>query len=254
MIATSYSPVERQEVKEFFLTFKDSDQSEDQEALNLALRRVMPSLKKYISRWIKSAELLNIIPKRKYKADDFLDDLYIYLYDHLTEVLTQDFDTWLFMKVDNMIEEAEVEEEFNRFFYEDIQTFTHQEWDEMEENYFADGRGKLLMEEDFNDGTVSKNDYILKEVFIDRGEDAFIEKLSKKLSKKQLNRHINTVIIHMPSKIRLVYELYQAYSFVPSEIAKIRQISLIQVENYIAKAKNLIRVSLEKRYTEYKLD
>ena len=238
-------------VKRAFSKLKQLREENNQWAFNDAMRRLLPGVRKYISRWLNHAIKNDKIHAGKYKVEDFVNELYILAYDHFHEV-GQDSDLygWLFKQANKLLEDAEVEDKFDDFFFKTIDSYTKAEWEEMEEKFSTDGDGDFVMEEELDDISYVKNDYLLKDVFIEDQEQELIEKISNKISTEQINRHVNMLLHYLPSKESAVFDLVARHRFKPDEITRIKEISMQEVEKHLENARNFIRVSFKNRFIE----
>jgi len=237
-------------IQETFKTLVQTKKENDQQSFNRAMQVILQSISNYISIWLSRAEKNMEIPSGKYKVEDFVDELYIQAYDYFQEVgRSSNLYAWLFKKTNELLEDTEIEEEFDDFFFKNIDKYSDAEWQEMEEKYTSDGSGDPIMEEELDDLSYSKNDYVLEDVFIEDGEKLIIENLNKKLKEEQIHRHINFVMHHLPVLERTVFDLVVKQAFNIEEVAKIKQISIEQVKKYLKTSRNLLGVSLKSRYT-----
>lgn len=236
-------------VKALLPQLRESKIREDQDAFNQGMDQVMPRLKTYLKYWLRSAVKAGVIPSGKYKVEDFSDELYILAYEHIHEVHEdKDFNAWLFKKAHELIEEAEIEAELDKYFFENIEKYSKVEWDDLEEKFTVDGDGDLMPEEELDDPSYFKNEYDLADVFIEDKESEIIEKLNEGLSDEQINRHVNMILLNLATPVRKVFNLKFRQEFSPEEIAYIQRISIDQVETYLLQARDSIRLSFEKRY------
>tara|TARA_R110000868_G_scaffold410962_1_gene701095 strand:- start:1140 stop:1436 length:297 start_codon:yes stop_codon:yes gene_type:complete len=49
--------------------------------------KLMPEIKAYIAAQLKTAIKKGIVAKNRYKVDDFVNDLYIYVYEHINSIM-----------------------------------------------------------------------------------------------------------------------------------------------------------------------
>ena len=237
-------------VRDTFNQLQKIKEQNDQAAFNYSMEKILPGVKKYIARWLNRAIKDGKIPAGKYKVEDFVDELYIMAYDHIHEVKEdRNLHSWIFKKADELLEDTEVEEDFDHFFFKNLDNYTKAEWEEMEEKFSADGDGDLVMEEELDDNSYAKNDYVLEDVIIEDKEKDIIEKLNTELKAAQINRHINLVLHQLATPIQTVFDLNVKQAFLPDEIAQIKQISIQQVEQYLTQARESIRISFEKRFS-----
>ncbi len=218
-------------------------------AFNALLLKAMPEIKRYVQKRLNIALKKGQIDKNKYRADDFTDQLFIEAYDHFDEIQNAgELRPWLFRKVDELLEDVLVEEEFDSYFFENIDTYAKPEWDEMEEKFSTDGDGDLVMIEELDDTSYPKNEYLLNPIFVKEDDKEIITQLDKDLSAENMRRHADMVLYHLPSSMRTVYELFTEHQFDVSEIAKIRNRSVKEVENLLDEARKSLRTSFLNRY------
>ncbi|WP_034925186.1 RNA polymerase sigma factor [Gillisia sp. CAL575] len=223
---------------------------DEKKSFNQLILKIIPELRNYINRRLNTAIKKGHFSKGKYKADDFIDQLFIEIYDNIDEVENEkDFYHWLFIKTNTLLEDTIIEEEFDDLFFRNIDDYSKPEWVEMQEKYSTDGGGDLLMIEELDDMSYNHNDYTLNHVFIEDKEKAMIEKIDKHLSKEQLQHHIEMVLHNLPPAMRQVFELFTKEELALEEIAQIRNNTLEEVHQLLKDAKKALQVSLFNRYS-----
>ncbi|WP_178985552.1 sigma-70 family RNA polymerase sigma factor [Winogradskyella helgolandensis] len=206
-------------------------------------------VKRYIIKRLSTALTKGNLPQNKYKADDFLDQLFIEVYDHIDEVENEKkFYPWLFKKANDLLDDKIEEEDFDDIFLKNIDTYSQPEWDEMEEKFSTDGGGDLLLIEELDDMSYNHNDYILNHVFIEDEEKDWIEKIDKDLSAKDIENQIALVLHHLPLEMRTVFQLSTVQHLELGDIAQIQNITFETVKLHLATAKNALKVSFMNRY------
>lgn len=219
------------------------------EAFNELTLKILPRIKKYINRRLDAAVKKGHFSINKYKAEEFIDQLFIEVYDHIEEVKTaKEFYLWLFKKTDQLIEDIMVKEEFDELFFKNIDYYSKPEWDEMDEEFSTDGDGHLLMIEELDDSFYNKNDYTLNHVFIEDDEQDYINKLDKELKEEEIKKHIKMVVHKLPTQMQSVFELYTNHHFNIKEVAKIKRMDITEVTQLLQDARNSIRTSFLNRY------
>jgi len=225
-------------------------EKDDKVSFNTQLLKIVPKVKEYINENLNSAIKKGHFSKNKYRADDFIDQLFIEIYDHINEVEKEKhFYLWLFKKINELLENAILEEEFDDFFFKNIDNYSKPEWDEMFENFSTDGDGDLLMIEELDDSSYNKNDYTLNQVFIEDDENELTEQLDKTLNNEEINRHIKMVLDNLPSAMRSVFDLFTNQQFTLEEISTIKNSTIEEVEKLLKDAKKALQVSLFNRYS-----
>jgi len=252
---TSISYFETKEDFRLFVTKSFSSliklkKEDNQFSFNQLILKILPEIRKYVNRRLNTAIKKGHFSKQKYKADDIIDQLFITIYDNIETVeIESNFYLWLFKKTNDLLEDVIVEEEFNELFFKNIDDYSKPEWNEMEEDFSADGGGDLLLIEELDDITYSHNDYSLNHVFIKDDEKKLAEKLDKDLSEDKINKHIELVLHNMSASMRIVFYLFTNQKLKIEEIAEIQKKSISEIEKLLSDAKKAIQRSLFNRYS-----
>ncbi len=223
---------------------------EDNKAeFNSLLLKVIPEVKRYIIRKLNTAMQKGLIPRGKYKPEDFTDQLFIEVYDHFDEIKSKkDFHPWLFKKADTLLDDIMADEEFDTLFLDNIDSYARVEWDSMAEKYSTDGDGDLVMMEELDDISYRKHDYILKNIFIEDNNKDLMAKLDQDLGKENIRKHTEMVLHHLPTEMRMIFELFAEHQFDIGEIAKIRNRTVQEIEELLEAAQRSIKISLYNRF------
>ena len=239
----------RLRVQQAFNSLVNFKKKQDKDAFNTKLLEVLPEVKKYINTQLIAAVKKGHFSKNKYVAEDFLDQLFIEIYDHIDEVKKENnFYLWLFKKTNNLIEDVIVEEEFDDFFFKNIDTFSKSEWDTMQEEFTTDGDGDLIMLDELDDSSYTTNTYNLNHVFIEDNEAELTLQLDKTLRKDEVNRHIKMVLHNLPLPMRSVFELVTQHHLNLDEVAQLKQTTYNTVKKQFDAAKKALQISLFNRY------
>ncbi len=234
-------------------TFSDLVQHKkmgEKKAFNELLLKTLPQVKLYIVKRFNTAISKGNLPRGKYKPADFLDQLFITAYDHFDEVKNEkNLYPWLFKKVDELLDDTIVQEEFDEVFFQNIDDFSKPAWDAMEEKFSTDGDGDLVMMEEMDDISYGKKDDILNQLFVEDDNNEMIAKLDREWGEKNIRKHAEMVLYHLPLPMRTVYELATEHHFSVGEIAEIRNQSLQEVKELLEDARKALKTSF---YTRYK--
>jgi len=236
-------------MKETYSKLVSFKRKENRESFNSELLKVLPQIYRYVSKRLNSAVANGKLNKGMFNPNDFTDQLFIEVYDNIDDIKTEnELHIFLFKKVDELLEDSLVEEEFDHVFFDNIDTYSKPEWDAMEENYTQDGDGDFLLLEELDDKSVNKSNYSLNQVFITEEEKQLADKLDESLNKERIYRHIQLVLDKMNMPMRTVFELYANEGLTTEEIAEIRKATLSQVEDLLSSARKLLKDSFEKRF------
>lgn len=222
---------------------------QDITSFNALVMKIIPEVKRYVQKRLKAALVNGQIDKGKYKADDFIDQLFIEVYDHFDEIGSKEnLHIWLFKKADDLLEETLIDEKFDTFFFENIDDYSKQEWDAMEEKYSTDGGGDLVMMEDFDDISYRKNDDVMNHIFADDDSKELATQLNNELGIENILKQTEMVLLNLPSSVRSVFELFSNHKFDMEEIAKIRKRTVDEVEMLLKTAQKSLQTSFVNRY------
>ncbi|WP_339656429.1 sigma-70 family RNA polymerase sigma factor [uncultured Maribacter sp.] len=221
----------------------------NQKSFNKELLKIVPKIYRYVSKRLNSAVANGELNKGMFNPNDFTDQLFIEVYDHLKEINNEnELHAFLYKKVDQLLEDSLVEEEFDHVFFDNIDTYTQPEWDAMEEKYSRDGDGDFVMLEEMDDRSLNKDDLTLDHVFITDEEKDLAEKLDASLNKDGIARHVQLVLDKMNTRMRTIFQLFANEGFTLNEIANIRDAKLSEVEKDLNEARKILRNSIEKRF------
>jgi len=236
-------------MKETYSKLISYKRKENRESFNKELLRILPKIYRYVSKRLNSAVANGKLNKGMFDPSDFTDQLFIEVYDNIDDIKSEnELHVFLFKKVDELLENSLVEEEFDHVFFDNIDTYSKPEWDAMEENYTQDADGDFVLLEELDDTSLKKSNYSLEHVFITQEEKQLADKLDASLNKERIYRHIQLVLNRMNMPMRTVYELFTDEGLTTEEIAKIRKTTIDQVEELLALARQLLKDSFEKRF------
>lgn len=222
---------------------------DNRKAFNELMLKVLPQVKIYVTQKLNRAIKNGNIPKGKYKPDDFVDQLYIETFNHINEIKNEkDLHPWLFKKADELFADTITDEEFDDFFFKNIDKYSKPEWDAMEEKYSTDADGDFIMLEELDDISYNKNDYTLKDIFIENEEQEIVNELDNQLSEEKIIKHIQMIVQQLPLRMQTVFDLAVNHQFEPRDIAKIKDISVSEVTSLLNISRNTISTSFKKRF------
>lgn len=223
---------------------------DERKAFNELILEILPELRKYINKRINIARMNHQIPKNKYMADDFIDQLFVEIYDDFDEIQNETtFYVWLFKKTNKILDTIIKEEERADEFLTNIDAYSKQEWDLMEEKFSAEADGDLVMLEDFKDIQNSKKEDALQPLLFEDSERDILNNLDNSLSQERIQKHIGLVLHHLPVSLRDVFELYTTHGLTLEEISDVKKISIDDAQQLLKVAKKTIEVSLLNRYS-----
>ena len=237
-------------IVESFPDLKRLKKTGNREDFYILILKILPKIKKYINGRLERAISNGHFSKNKYSADEFIDQLFIEVYDHIDEVQNaEDFYLWLFRKTEDLLEDTIVEEEFDELFFRNINDFTKLEWEEMEEKFSVDASGGLQMLDELDGDDVSYvNEYSLDKVFVETDERELIENLDRDLTEEKIQRHVKMVLHKLPLPMQIVFDLFTNHNLTLEEIAEIKGSTKEEVKQLLFNAQRTLKTSIYNRY------
>jgi len=238
-------------VSDNFETLKRLREEDKRRAFNELLLKVLPDIRRYITRGLRIALEKGVISHNKFKPEDLFDQLIIDVYDDLDEVRDkEEFHAWLFKKAEKLLDDMEVEEEFESYFYDNIDDYSRAEMEEMKEAFSTDGDGDLVMMEELDDISYKNHHYLLKNIYLDDGHEDMMALIDTDTPQNRTQRHLDSVLFQLPPNMRSVFELATEQLFSTEDIARIKGVSLERIEKTLDRARELLRDSLKDRLRE----
>ncbi|MGB5371105.1 MAG: sigma-70 family RNA polymerase sigma factor [Flavobacteriaceae bacterium] len=221
----------------------------DRPSFNKRLMKVLSEVERYIGKRLRTALTGKALPNGKYSVDDFIDQLYIDVYDDWKEIKSgQELRPWLFKKVDERLQDRIDEEEFNTLFFENIDDYSKAEWDEMDEQFSTDGDGDLVMIDELDDISYRKHRYLLKNVFLEDSKKDLMAKLDRDLGRDRIEKHAEMVLQRLPLAVQTAFDLSSEHLFDLSDIMKIMDRTKQEVEQLLETARKSLESSLYDRF------
>lgn len=233
---------------ETLLSLKAEDQREE---FNKLLLEVLAETRRYFTRGLRVALSKGVISRNKYEPEDLFDQLIIDVYDHLEEAGSKDaFHSWLFKRAVKQLDDLEVEEEFDSYFYDNIDDYSKAELAKMQEPWSTDGDGDLMLLDSLDDFSYQQQQFILKNIYLDDAHEDMMALMDSEQGSGKAEKHLNAVLYRLPPGMRSVFELATEQGFSLEEISMIKELPVEQIETILDTARELLRESLKDRLDE----
>jgi len=238
------------QIESYWVKLTSTKKENNKENFNSIMLTLIPEIKKYLNHSLKVQLKKGNISKEKHEIDEFINDLFIEAYDCFSEFDNyNEFSNWLYTKLDEIIEDAAVQDQFDNIFFKNIDTYTQVEWDSMEEEYTIDGGGDFVMEEELDMNSESENYfYTLNDVFIEKKDQELIEEIDQSLNRERVNKHISMVLYKLPLNNRSLFDLAVTQKLSLNDIAKVKNLSVNKVDTVLNEIRDNIRMSFAHRY------
>jgi len=74
------------QIQESFVVLRKLKEMNKQDAFKDKFMELLPAVKQYIKNSLETASKKDLLKQQGYSVDDFVNDLYIYVYDHIEEL------------------------------------------------------------------------------------------------------------------------------------------------------------------------
>lgn len=225
--------------------------AKNQNNFNKLMMDALPEMEKYVSSRLRLAHHKGALPDGKYEVNDFVNTLFIEAYDHFSEFDTaRDFSNWLYIKMDELIEDQITDEDFDDFFFNDFGNYSTAEWEVLEEKADeADQTGNVEITQPKR-GLTDTGKKVLAAIFKSDDEQQHLASIQEKVPEQAIHTHLNLVLKHLPKDAALTLKLAVDQELDPKDVASIRKKSEAEVKADLEKSKALIRESFKSRYKD----
>jgi DNA-directed RNA polymerase specialized sigma24 family protein len=217
------------------------------ESFNQVLLKITLKLRVYIKNYIDLAYKQGAFSKEKYTTKDITSALFLEIYDCIEDVQNdQDLYVWLYDTTHILLKDISQEDGVSDTFYKNIENFSHEDWDKMEENY--NSSQDSIGQHDHSDRHFNHSNYILDYVFVENKINDSKGQLYETLQSDPVKTHMAMVLNNLPTEMRDVFELYTNEYLELNEIAKIKNSTIEKVKTLLNKTSTALKLSIFNRY------
>jgi DNA-directed RNA polymerase specialized sigma24 family protein len=233
--------------QEFLPELQELKETDTQETFNQLLKMVLGDVAKYIKRRIKSAEMTTAIKKGKFKKQEILDDVFLYVYDRLDDVPEEPDNTkiWLYGIADTIMEQRFREIEFERENIERIAGIVEKEYAGLEEKFTVDAEEEIIPVEEI-DEYESLADLSMATLLYGEDEDSILDDITLKINKREIRSLLEKELARLPLFERTVMDHYLINQLSVHEIAQIKKAAVPDIESIITRISWDLRKTLER--------
>jgi DNA-directed RNA polymerase specialized sigma24 family protein len=221
--------------------------SEDETSFKSLVRILLPGLERYIERMLASAQMANLLTSGDVTSEDITDEVILRTFKTFEDNKdkAEDMNIWMMQETDVVLNELldHVKQRTHAASYEELVDSEYASL-EKEARYVFDSSGDpILMDElDEPDETNLPDSLIgIEEAYLMAGsEKEVIDKISDKLSRKQMNELVRNELINLPLRHQSVYDLFFLEQLDIEDIAKIKSETPERIEAIIDEVKTYL--------------
>ncbi len=211
----------------------------DREAFFHELLDVAPGLESYVRNRLGNAEHNGLIPSGLYTTDDILDDVFLYAYEHFSDVSDDEskLRVMLFQLANDRLD-AIIREEAWHHDALSLEAVLEDELRQLNEipQMTTDADGDIVMVEDLGDAEIEPPEpraLLLEDSF----EDEIIGQLGLEGAVIRGNRAMEQLLARLyaelPAQSRIIFDLWTRGKLSIDEIASVRGLSVRQVQDVL---------------------
>lgn len=209
------------------------------------LRQVRP----YVKHRLYTAETIGIVPRNMYSTSGIIDDAVVKLYESKEGNFKnqKELKLELFKLVSNQVDKLFKKEEFHKYTLSTSQVL-EKELELMEEDFTIDIDNDLLMKEDLDDISYRQRQENQHELLYDESEKSIMKTFDlhdeRDVFNEDKRKALNKVYSWLPYETSNIVDLLVFGKLKYKEIAKIKDLSTIEVKKSIQAVSNNFRKNL----------
>jgi RNA polymerase sigma factor (sigma-70 family) len=219
------------------------------------INKMLPALRTYIARRLNMAHSTGLINKYGISPEEVIDVVYLTLYDRVEQEQKHaaDLETWVYQVVDEVLDAQLMEKIFESEHLIYLQKMEDLELSGLEEKYSVDAEGELIMDEELDDVSYQQKLYNPADFLQDTDTLESIENQLSEYDKIKMHDEIQRYLIPLAEEERTIFDLFWIVGLSMKQIARIKKISVPQVENILKRVGAHIRKKLSNRPGGWKL-
>lgn len=232
-------------VQHYYETLEEHRSKDNKQAFYEVYLRIIPQLKNYINTRLQELVHAGHFPHNFYEVDDFVDDLFISVYDNFKAFKSEeDFYMFLFKEMDRLLKNvARTEEELHQPL-ENIEVYAKAERDKLREKMTAQLDGDLILKQELDDVSYASQQLDSKTLFEETTENTIVNTIDIDLTRSLSTGQVDAFIRNLPLGARNVATLYIHFHLTIPEIVSITNETRQNVDLVIDQVKNLLHTQL----------
>lgn len=228
---------------------KKAKTTRDELRFKKLMNKMLPALRNYIARRLNLAHSTGLIDKHGIVPEEVIDVVYLTLYDHFEHAPTNtsDLETWVYQMVDEVLNNQLKEKAFENEHLVYLQGIEELELSGLEEKYSSDAEGELIMDEELDDVSYQQRLYNPADFIQDTQTLESIESQLSEYDEIKLHDEIQRRLIAIPEEERTIFDLFWIVGLSMKQIARIKNITVPQVEDILKRVGAHIRKKLSGR-------
>lgn len=210
-----------------------------------AFLETVPELRSYLNSLLKSLEKEGKLLPHFYEVNDFIDELFIIVYDSFKIFKDEDdFYIFLFVQLDLLIDRATLKEKEQHESMENLSDYEKLERDKMIEKMAAQLDGDIVLKEELDDISYHKGIDEHLTVFEVETEQQLDQKIDDEKIHYLSSKQVDELLKDLPSLHKNIAALYIHFHLTLPEIVQVTKESNKTVKDIIEKVKDSLKQNL----------
>lgn len=220
--------------------------AKDLEAFKHQCIQLLPSVKEYLERRIKTAELGGYLKNKRISSEELSDEVLVKAFEKFAEKPgPEEFVNWIYRIAEEVIASVLKEQELERTKQASIEQIVQQEYKSLEEKFTTGAEGDRMMMEELDDPSYQVPFYDAQTILADAATDEQLDTILEKYGPRSFHEAVTKILATRPVVERAVYDLYWLQHFTVEEIAAIKNLVPKEVEEMISNLNKLVLQKLK---------
>jgi RNA polymerase sigma factor (sigma-70 family) len=218
----------------------------DKEVFEHILNINLPSLRNYIKRRLKMAQVTGAGKSAVVSLDDLVSEVYTKAFELFKERPDESevFVPWLYQLADDLFEKHIKELLFENEHKQSLHELERAEAESMEENFTTDADYDLVMLEELDDPSYQSKYYNAHELLKGLTTEETLHEVEK-LDEGQVHNLVCNVLAKQPALQRSIFDLYWLEGFSEAEIGRIKRTTTEEVQASLQELRKKIVKKIE---------
>lgn len=222
-------------------------ETEDETSFKSLVKILLPGLERYVERMVQSARMADLLNRGDITTDDIIDEIILRTFKTFQQNSdkSEDMNIWMMQETDIVLNELIDDAKYSKH-ATSVEELIDSEFASLEEKYMFDSSGDPIMMDEIEEYDHPESLLGIEEAFLVAGsEKEMIDKISDKLTRKQMKEMIRNEMVNLPLRHQAVYDLFFFEQTDIEEIAKIKDETPERVEEIIEEVKNYLTKRLK---------
>ena len=232
----------KENVESYLQDLQNFKSAEDETSFKSLVKVLLPGLERYVERMLQTAKNADVLNRLDLTSEEIVDEVIVRTFSTFEKNRdnAEDMNIWMMRETDNVLNEFVDAVKYEKH-ATSVEDLADSELSMLEEKYMFDSSGDPIMLDELDEYEAPETLLGIEEAYLVGGsEKETIDKISDKLSRKQMKEMIRNELVNLPLRHQSVYDLFFFEQNDVEEIAKIKDESPERIEEIIEEVKQFL--------------